>query len=323
MKAVCRAVLFLLFLVIQYKRILDDRLEMEMAVDETSNEKQILTAKVTPAAPASELHRQQSEPEPEPELAIFQPTFVLHLGPSKTATTTIQEDCMSLKDSLEADKYIYIGRFSKQAFLLNSLKDNKACFDLLEEAYRHNRNFTTVLCFQRLQNTVVTYSKQMTRSLILSEETLSWKRYYKSLYLRDSYFQALKQLFQGWNIHIVITYRRHTKWLLSAFKESNDRGCFGRSSPKHYNWQSSQFPHSWGVLQNWTQEATITDASNYKYIDVSLPTWERHFPNTTQVLNFHAQQHISETFFCHILPHAKKTRYHNHCQFTVECHHLL
>jgi len=42
------------------------------------------------------------------------PTFVLHIGPSKTATSTLQGDCRKMQDQgiLERDKTLFIGRAS-------------------------------------------------------------------------------------------------------------------------------------------------------------------------------------------------------------------
>ena len=66
-----------------------------------------------PSSPS--LSSESSKPEESiTNYGPHRPTFVLHIGPSKTATSTLQIDCRKMQDQgiLERDKTLFIGRAS-------------------------------------------------------------------------------------------------------------------------------------------------------------------------------------------------------------------
>ena len=120
------------------------------------------------------------------------PTLIMHLGPRKTATTSIQMVLSHFKRKttyLSQDSFVYLNRER-----INIRRDEKKFRGRFEQL--------------RLSGTNVIYSNENLSYEIATEED----------------FYMLKNALPGWDIRVVATYRRYFDWYLSEYQQEVDQG---------------------------------------------------------------------------------------------------
>jgi hypothetical protein len=236
------------------------------------------------------------------------PSLIIHIGPSKTATSTIQRESIDMGPLLAEDKYLYIGKFadskwrrpSKAAALLS----NDDCFQQAATALKLNRTrfFNETPCWMDRTSGIVKYYRANT-SLVLSDEAYSYKGKYSGLN-NITFYQLLRVAYQDWNVTVVPTYRRYFEWILSTTKEVNRRGCLDPMA-KWLHEKGKPCRNLWKMIHR-NQQSKHFGGSFYHNLDVSLPTWrEAGFP--VSLLNTHDQQHITCILYCDLIgdtPHT-------------------
>ena len=162
------------------------------------------------------------------------PYFIVHIGPSKTGTTTIQKESVALEDVLARDDYVYMGKFSKRKYQLHgyrALKQDSCLFET--ESYllnntgkdHHQALAMDVPCW----NERMTNLQQFHKNVVVSEEAYSFSLLQKLL-------NAISTAFRDWNLLYVVTYRRYAEWMLSALKQKHYRvQCVGEKSKWYVN----------------------------------------------------------------------------------------
>lgn len=259
------------------------------------------------------------------------PTFVIHAGPSKTATTTLQRETKDMNRCVSGplDNYKYIGflehgsnvspKDSKFRRLI-SMRDTskfRACFAELEQLKSNSQPYSNAECYKTMKQELDHYYVNHA-NIILSDEQMGWQRMFQKAYSRETYFEVLHELLADWNVLVVASFRRHAEWALSVFKEMNAAGCFGRNDPKRYKWPSQggrkcELP--WKTLSKWSSPTgnmvNETQTQKYRYVEDLYNAWSSHGFNTKVLNVHHPTQTIAETFFCDIVEDAPYT-----CQYT-------
>ena len=257
-----------------------------------------------------------SEPEPEPvmlpddvqekeEEKMFippplekegRPSLVIHIGPSKTGSTTIQKDCANLTDPLALDNYVYLGSKSKQERM------SKFHTKLLKKppegpSWKEWWNTTGVV--KELEERF-----QRNQSIIMSDEAYSFTNLFAQ-HDTPEFFEAFSELTKNWNVLVVGVYRRYAEWALSAIKQGHAMSCLDKRRKKACNW-----PHlggipcgnNWRPVNNWIRWKR-TGVRFFNFIDVTLSAWKNAGFNTV-VLNFHSKHHLTTSFFCDSLKYT-------------------
>lgn len=166
------------------------------------------------------------------------PSFIIHPGPSKTATTTMQHDLAALTDVLAQDKYVYLGRLrtDHSESVVEDVFTNSDCVQRLHEyqTARHqplqNETISThqtpdvgaVPCWDEFVHEVKEYQAKG-YSIIMSSEIISntYGLVFKQPELFDTLVQALQAvLADEWNVLVVIGYRRYAEWAVSTVKQN-------------------------------------------------------------------------------------------------------
>jgi hypothetical protein len=231
------------------------------------------------------------------------PLLILHVGPPKTATTTLQNFLSHYRTLLRQDNYDFVGTFPGENMDHNPFLSGvgRSCGRSVHRAIMHGKKPMDVACWARMKKELAK-SRQTGVNIILSEENLS-----VDTYSLRPIFELLVQE-QEWSVKIVVAYRRFHEWIISA-KNQAER------------------PSSRQLRRNrWTQQSGLPTLPHYPYIEEvingsrQMPMWytdnvvrryeEAGFDsNDVVVWNLHANDYsnIVESFFCDVLTGAVKT----------------
>lgn len=172
------------------------------------------------------------------------PYFILHVGPPKTATTTIQCGLDKYSEELaQLDNYYYVGKrcpFQKDKtmrngeaevpghFLMMGLRHNstqnrgyehlKSRMDY-HRRYGHNMIYSLEAFASRLQDAdddIVEVVKN-----ISNKENGDDAVQTKTTSSRQYIWDIFEKLFDGWNVRIVIGYRHYFQWIRSMYYQQH------------------------------------------------------------------------------------------------------
>lgn len=246
------------------------------------------------------------------------PFFILHVGPPKTATTTLQTELTKYGDQLIQDNYAYQGQVMRNPDnlfdhwhgpLLKILKHRECQEDLNQARIRGQEPPKCWKIFLK----VLQRRRKEGRNIIISEEDFAIKYAHldKELGRTALDWPSLKQALedQGWEPIVVIGYRRLYEIMPSA-KQQWDRWVPVNDGlvywPPKGRFLQPLFP---GVLK----DARLYDDYVPKYIprtvqwsytDHMIKTISPYLP--VRLLNIHDNLSIRSTFLCRVLPYAPK-----------------
>ena len=225
---------------------------------------------------------------PDYDIPRSLPIAVLHVGPRKTATTAIQHFLETNADDLKQDNYYHLGRYvmdkSTPAFF------EYDCFRIYartcmpeEQCNPHHDCIEKFI--QRIQ-----YHRRKGHNIIISEEmyqVASAEKEYNSRLLED--------LFMGFDVRVVVSYRRYHEWIRSEYDQRHKSRLDG--SPRA--WKELESFESWYQLNRTRKQLRPLD-------QVSLDLWRR-FRNT-HVFNMHeSDTDVLTRFVCECIPNANTT----------------
>ena len=149
------------------------------------------------------------------------PRLILHVGPSKSATTTLQTDLTAALDEgwLTSE---YLGRFYRpyRAPSTNALMLNRSESPLLiaarEMLHSSQCRHPSRVCCSKFHNLLEAYRK-WNRTVILSDEAFG------NMWTDPAQFRAIQEsLASEWRVTVVVGYRHFYEWILSS-KYQRDR----------------------------------------------------------------------------------------------------
>lgn len=170
-------------------------------------------------------------------LRLPPPRFILHVGPPKTATSTLHQALNQSFATLKSDNFIYQGKFTGKLKKYNSTIEyglrNDCQFEIAEARRQHAWNSSypdpsDVPCWVNVRNKLNSYYKKG-NNIIVSNEAFSnlWQMVTLSTDATHQQamgpfdFPLLQQALEGWDVLIVATYRHFWDWLPSARMEQN------------------------------------------------------------------------------------------------------
>jgi hypothetical protein len=278
---------------------------------------------VTPPPPAIISYPDANQPRPS-GLATgingrnaSKPYFVLHVGPPKTATTTLQTELTHYQRALAEDDYGYLGQRMvnpdnmwdhEHGELLLMLQD-RDCQKHVHEA-RINGHRPWPRCWRRFLQ-VLKLRRHEGRSVILSEENLAIKYtdFGDGIGRTSIDWPALNMAlkYQGWEPLVIVGYRRLYDIMPSA-KQQWDR--WTKVNPGLREWPPVG-RHLQPLFPNVLEDPRLYDGYVAKYIprtiqwsytDHLVKMISPHIP--VRLLNMHDPSSIRTTFLCQVLPHA-------------------
>lgn len=249
--------------------------------------------------------------------------LIIHVGPPKTATTTIQE-MLSMKewqDLLLEDGFVYTGAFYKEDVngkpykrpheLHKTLKNNACHQEMRKIRTRYNlepeidpisrerlmsavRNaLKNVDCVTSILQSLESY-KTSGKSLIISDETIKvrlWDWLALHALLRDE-----------WDITVIVGYRRFVQWLPSAKQQVERWKPMKNRSNKWLEEGGNKieplFPSYWrSIVQS-------PENMPYRFTDWVINSIKVQVAENIKVktMNMHSGASIRTTFLCETLP---------------------
>ncbi|KAL3913228.1 MAG: hypothetical protein SGARI_000760 [Bacillariaceae sp.] len=127
--------------------------------------------------------------------------------------------------------------------------------------------------------------------IIVSDEALSHGRKRFMYQVHQQGFLKLSmfanELKSRWNVKIVIVYRRYYDWLLSSFKESNNKILLRQKECPTTTQRNGMLRNPWPVVTKWMQDPnTVEEKYHYQYPDQSYPIWNAAGFDDIQIVNF-------------------------------------
>ena len=248
-----------------------------------------------------------------------QPTFVLHIGPSKTATSTLQSDCRLMQDNgiLKRDKTLFIGQSSgiykrsdpRLKWMSLSGLFGGTCIEPWYNITERPHLLTNSSCSQSYQMLEESYN--MNQSIVYSHESWSYARHFGPWGLYNSsvsaYLPYLRMtIFRNWNFHILIGYRDLYDWLVSAMKQEWGVECMDRNSKwPHQNGTRCMQPQMLEWFNLMRQGKKDVSVRWYRYIDQTVDALRAGgLEQNIHLWNFHGDEHITNYLFCNVIEHA-------------------
>lgn len=248
------------------------------------------------------------------------PTFVLHIGPSKTATSTLQGDCRNLMDSgvLARDGFLYIGRSSgiyrrrdpRLRWMALSGLFGQSCIEPYRNGLWGEELLVNSSCAGPYRALVDSYN--MNQSVVFSDEAWSYSSHFDEnrLYNESSsaYLYYLREeIFKNWNFRVMVGYRRKYDWLVSAMKEAWSQMCFNEnlmlSAWPAQNGTKCDPPH----MLPWIFRSIDTGEDEivrwYRYVDQTIAALRRGGIEPF-IWNFHGDTHVTNALFCDVIGNA-------------------
>lgn len=236
------------------------------------------------------------------------PRFILHIGPHKTGTTSIQ--CAILYNSDILRTFAYIGKADVGLEGCRGVDKNTN-----KKTFLFGRRLHLCLaqeaCMRRFK-TMLQNEKQMGHNLVLSDEWVSFRTTdilrprRQGLPNKVLWKRLLEILQQEWDLTIVVTYRRWFEWLPSV-KNQFDRfgkhhqevGSWPRSNLSTWKNDDSMKPPIFDSIQQYITNRT---SRPYPYLDEVLQELDRHYPEQkVVVLNMHDKRGIVTAFLCDVI----------------------
>ena len=237
------------------------------------------------------------------------PYLVFHVGPPKTATTSLQTSLTEMNDTLFLDNYVYAGRYYRPVFntKLSKVVPNRKDSDLGQLArsmFKPNicpqaqgdRNATLATCVQHFKRGLDAFRG---RNVILSDEAFS-----KAFHRPELYSALRDAVSDDWQVIIVVGYRHFFRWLPSdMFQRYRMDKTKGKTNWKNH-WPTKDGPGEKVTLlfpfyyKKWIEFGHIFTDSVLENVGSTFPVRIMHLENLGE------QQSLRSAFLCDVLPNA-------------------
>jgi hypothetical protein len=224
------------------------------------------------------------------------PLLIIHVGPPKTGTTTLQSALWKYRPFLEQNNYLYLGKSEDYEYdpILDAFT-SKVCYQRVKK--RRGTPLSDIPCWSSMMDALDVHNKRG-KNLILSDEVLS--RYHHIPFSGHQPSRLnwgdMKSTFEKWDVRIVFGYRRYYEWILSVKNQIDKYTSHHRS------------------LQNWEQDGgkrmqPIHEHLHEMMVQVcpfpsSAQTYEGYSPHfPVSWYNMHSTDIVTQ-FLCDIVPNA-------------------
>lgn len=227
--------------------------------------------------------------------------FIMHVGPMKTATSSIQCSLMNLEtQGLLPDNVVFAESQYKSCYrMIRSPKNTiMGCF----KNWKPQDNGMPS-CWGKYYEPYIREQEKQNQSIIVSQENLSWltnhPRIRNSLHRRKSFLKSLKKsLGDRYQIVVIMTYRAFFDWIYSYYSQHNKMGESGRRDFDHW-------PDEGGKARKTIRELAdkmVSDGGDRKFFADKIIDFFSSTNNITiKVMNLDDGD-ILKQFFCDGLP---------------------
>ena len=160
--------------------------------------------------------------------------IILHIGPAKTGTTSIQSFLNSAQQELLSDSFLYPSKGRPEAGVSYQVKINERDARSRRFASKKgphiahhllawtlagtNQNITAKSCWSDTLNEIESVNP---KTVFISSEDFAW--------LSEGQLQTLRALLKGYSVKVLIYFRNPFNWLLSRYNQTVKKGRYHRS----------------------------------------------------------------------------------------------
>jgi len=275
-------------------------------------EKKNMMATKTAESPQSQ--PTTASPKQEQRQRKIRPLFVLHIGPAKTGSTTLQERFLAMSPFLNRDGYTYQGPYAAHTWPALNLGLRQSCqnqlaLKLLKQSTENASTSVTVSaalgvpCWKEFTSWLE-YFYDSGMNVILVDEDLSYQQVQNlrtdTPFDIDLFLHALKD----WDILLTATYRRFWDWLVSS-KSQLDRM---HSWPNALNNCPLSFDEWIKPMLTAQGRASTKNGWHFQYLDSAMArlTALQRSNNVSvlQIVDIDGNKDIEVAFLCDVLPNA-------------------
>ena len=227
------------------------------------------------------------------------PTFVLHVGPPKIGTTSIQCGLTAIcKDLADLDNTFYLGKacISARKGVLNNGEDMlfQVHHMVVRELHKEEGGPIVTQMKSRMD-----HHFELGNNILLSEESLAW---------RLSDMKYLHELLKPWNSVVSLSYRRYYDWVTSRYFHEHTAEYTHHLWPherrigrvKHVPSIASYVEQQLEEIKNQSPRNVFSEYSKHMTIS-TIQRYVSYFSNI-QVYMFHDNSTLLENFVCNGLP---------------------
>jgi hypothetical protein len=202
------------------------------------------------------------------------PRAIVHVGPRNTGSSAIQSSIGKYSAEFENDNYVYLAssnvHFFSHCFAHTSISD-----PWVEKCVRKSDMLDKIV-----KN--ISLARQEHKNIVISSES------FDSIMLVDP--TKLKELLQGFDVHVVVTYRRFFDWITSNFDQA-----YRHYQGGWHDWRS--VPAGLKNIASYLSDVRV----KAQYAQFYAPEVYRVYKAAgfkTQILNYHSGDDIVSSFFC-------------------------
>lgn len=227
------------------------------------------------------------------------PYFVLHVGPPKTATTSIQCGLDELSAELaKEDSYYFVGKRCPRfnGTMANGeagIPGHHLMMGLIE-ANPHSRGFEKL-------KTRMDFHRARGNSIIFSIEAMS-----NHLEDRPETWNLFMSLFEGWNVRIVVGYRHYFDWIRSMYFQQHIGKKYKEKWPEQRGLPQPSFQEFLEYhLERWEKGDPSNDGHSWgQHLSLyAVQYFLKHFDDV-KVFDLHQDGDVLTNFICQMLPKA-------------------
>ena len=203
-----------------------------------------------------------------------EPLLIMHLGPAKTGSTTLQYHFRKDRDIFKNDGYIL-----EQG--LSQIMNDKECF------YRKECPIENIMKQQKW--------KQFTRTLRKGSNTIVSNEVFAYRFADEpAHWKLLQDAVSDFHVKSIWVYRRFVEWLPSHYYQQM-RGNIYKSNENGWDWKSEAFV-DW--FERREHEWPIHPAEQ------EITKWQKYFPDVT-LFNMHDNaDNFVAYFYCKMIPNT-------------------
>ena len=146
--------------------------------------------------------------------------YVLHIGPSKTGTSTIQKDSSKhprMQKALEKDHVVYQGLHAERRNHRPFKLANKCMYSIINNVTLNTTKELLLDCWSKKELGIDRFDL-IKKNIVYSYESLSYKKDSPKIQIQRIHEIYMKYLDYD-ELIVVGTYRRYAEWIASAYKE--------------------------------------------------------------------------------------------------------
>lgn len=237
-----------------------------------------------------------------------QPTLILHVGPPKTGSTSIQDALrMSKRRLWNEDSYFYFQKAQNEETEQGSKasRDSEFKWNTLERQLKEQKHVD----YWNDVSGILDHMLREGKNIIISAEELCFERFPDNEFTWKTVLPTLKK----WNVEIIVTYRRYYEWVTSWYYQSISNNLrFQASIDLKPNFRDRYIQFETFLNQMLTEAHQLKnrgrwmDAHPTQY---AMRKFGRRFKNI-KILNMYNSSrdgNTVESFFCEMISNAKST----------------